>query len=161
VDTTYANTYISNRIYGRAVVPLGQTYEAPSSTDLLRFREEAVLYGASGISFWDYQETSTGGWEALAEPLAPLASVTPNPSWSELSQGSKGDPVLWMQEHLASAIPTQATTGIFDAITEANLVQFQATHGIVASGHTEAATWQALLALPPVAVDWTGKGPSA
>ncbi|MGC2373203.1 MAG: peptidoglycan-binding domain-containing protein [Solirubrobacteraceae bacterium] len=159
VDTTYANTYISNRPYGRPIVPLGQTYEAPSSTDLVRFREEAALYGASGISWWDFQETSTGGWSGLAEPLAPLAGVTPNPSFSELAQGSKGDPVLWMQEHLASAIPTQATTGIFDATTAANLAQFQSSHGIVASGHTEAATWQALLALPPVAVNWTESGP--
>jgi peptidoglycan hydrolase-like protein with peptidoglycan-binding domain len=159
VDTTYANTYISNRPYGRAIVPLGQTYESPSSADLLRFREEASLYGSSGISFWDYQETSASGWKALGAPLAQLTGVTPEAAWSELSQGGKGDPVLWMQEHLASAIPGQATTGIFDQATKANLMQFQTTHGIAASGHTDAATWQALLALAPVAVDWTGKGP--
>jgi peptidoglycan hydrolase-like protein with peptidoglycan-binding domain len=160
VDTTYANTYISNRPYGRPIVPLGQTYEGPSSADLIRFREEATLYGASGISWWDFQETSASGWSALAAPLAPLTSVTPNPSWSELAQGSKGDPVLWMQEHLASAIPAQETTGIFDATTKANLEQFQSARGISPTGVTEAATWQALLALPPVAVDWTGGGPS-
>ncbi|HEY2632007.1 MAG TPA: peptidoglycan-binding domain-containing protein [Solirubrobacteraceae bacterium] len=159
VDTTYADTYISNRPYGRPIVPLGQTYENPSSADLLRFREEASLYGASGISFWDFQETSASGWKTLGTPLATLTGVTPNPAWSELSQGSKGDPVLWMQEHLASAIPTQATTGIFDATTKANLEQFQTAHGIAPSGRTEAATWQALLALPPVTVNWTGGGP--
>ncbi len=159
VDTVYANTFISNRIYGRAIFPLGQTYEEPSSKDLLRFREEAPLYGASGISWWDFQETSTSGWKTLAAPLEALSSVTPNPSYSELSQGSKGDPVLWMQEHLAAATPSQETTGIFDATTRANLEQFQSSHGITVSGHTEAATWQALLALTPVAVDWTGKGP--
>ena len=65
-----------------------------------------------------------------------------------------------MQEHLASAIGTQATTGIFDATTAANLEQFQSAHGIAPTGKTEAATWQALLALPPVAVNWTGSGPS-
>lgn len=159
VDTAYANTYISNRVYGRPIFPLGQTYEGPSSAELVRFREEAPLYGAAGISFWDFQETPVSGWTALAEPLAPLIGVIPNQSWSELSEGSKGDPVLWMQEHLASAIPTQETTGIFDAATTANLEQFQAAHGIPVSGHTEAVTWQALLALAPVAVDWTGAGP--
>ena len=46
-----------------------------------------------------------------------------------------------MQEHLAAAIPTQATTGIFEAATKTNLEQFQTAHGIAASGHTEAATW--------------------
>jgi peptidoglycan hydrolase-like protein with peptidoglycan-binding domain len=159
VDTAYANTYISNRVYGRPIFPLGQTYSKPSAEELVRFREEAPLYGASGTSFWDFQETPAGLWAALATPLAPLTSVTPNPSWSEIAEGSKGDPVLWMQEHLAAAVPTQATTGIFDATTKANLEQFQAAHGIPASGHTEAATWQALLALTPVAVNWTGAGP--
>jgi len=52
----------------------------------------------------------------------------------DLAQSSKGDPVLWMQEHLATAIPTQATTGIFDATTKANPDSFQTTHGITPSG---------------------------
>ena len=159
VDTAYANTYISNRAYGRPIFPLGQTYSKPSAEELVRFREEAPLYGATGTSFWDFQETPASLWAALATPLAPLTSVTPNPSWSELGEGSKGDPVLWMQEHLAAAIPTQETTGIFNAATKTNLEQFQSAHGIAPSGHTEAATWQALLALMPVAVDWTGAGP--
>jgi peptidoglycan hydrolase-like protein with peptidoglycan-binding domain len=159
VDTVYANTYGSNRVYGRPIFPLGQTYESPTTADLLRFRAEAPLYGAGGLSWWDFQETSSAGWRALAAPLTPLTTVTPDPAWSELSQGSRGDPVLWLQEHLATAIPTQATSGIFDAATKANLESFQAAHGIAASGRTEAATWQALLALPPVAVSWTGSGP--
>jgi peptidoglycan hydrolase-like protein with peptidoglycan-binding domain len=159
VDTVYANTWIGNRVYARPIFPLGQTYENPSSSDLLRFREEAVLYGASGISFWDWQETSSSGWSALAAPLAPLTSVTPNGEWPELHSGSKGDQVLWMQEHLAAAVPAQQTTGIFDAATAANLKSFQSARGIAASGVASPPTWEALLALTPVAVDWTGGGP--
>ncbi len=160
VDTVYANTYIANRIYGRPLFPLGQTYGGVSSAELLRFREEAVDYGATGVSFWDWQETPTALWTTLAAPLAPLTSVTPNTTYPELASGSKGDPVLWMQEHLASAIPGQETTGIFSAQTAANLRSFQTAHAIPASGTTSAATWAALLALPPIAVDWTGGGPS-
>jgi peptidoglycan hydrolase-like protein with peptidoglycan-binding domain len=159
VDTVYANTYIANRVYGRPIYPLGQTYNHPSSAELVRFREEAIDYGATGISWWDWQETPAAAWTALATPLSPLTSVTPNPGYTELTQGSRGDPVLWMQEHLAGAIPTQATSGIFDAATAANLKQFQSAHGIAPSAKTEAATWQALLAQPPVAVNWTGSGP--
>ena len=133
---------------------------APSGAELVRFREEAVDYGATGLSWWDWQETPAAEWAALAEPLAPLSSVTPNPGYTELAEGNQGDPVLWMQEHLAAAIPTQPTTGIFEATTAANLEQFQSAHGIAPTGKTEAATWQALLALPPVAVNWTGGGPS-
>ncbi len=96
------------------------------------------------------------GWTTLASPLAPLTSVTPNAEVPELHEGSKGDQVLWMQEHLASAVPTQETTGVFGAQTLANLEAFQTAHGIAASGIAEAATWAALLALAPVAVEWTG-----
>jgi peptidoglycan hydrolase-like protein with peptidoglycan-binding domain len=160
VDTVYANTYIANRIYGRPIFPLGQTYEHVSSSDLVRFREEAVDYGATGWSFWDWQETTASGWSALAAPLLPLTSVTPNTSYPELRRGSKGDQVLWLQEHLASAIPSQEITGIFGAQTEGNLASFQSSHGITPSGVASAETWVALLALPPVAVDWTGGGPS-
>jgi len=160
VDTVYANTYIGNRIYGRPIFPLGQTYDGVSAADILRFREEALDYGATGYSFWDWQETTAKGWGALAAPLVPLTSVVPNTSYPELAKGARGDQVLWLQEHLASAIPAQETTGVFGAQTNANLRSFQAAHGIAASGVAEAATWTALLALPPVPVDWTGGGPS-
>jgi hypothetical protein len=160
VDTVYANTYIANRIYGRPIFPLGQTYGGVSGTEILRFREEAVDYGATGWSFWDWQETGASGWSSLAAPLAPLTTVVANTTYPELSKGSKGDQVLWMQEHLASAVATQETTGTFGSQTTTNLEAFQTTHGIPASGVAEAATWTALLALPAVAVDWTGGGPS-
>ncbi len=160
VDTVYANTWIANRIYGRPIFPLGQTYEAVSAADLLRFREEAVDYGATGLSFWDWQETNATGWRTLAAPLTPLTSVVPNGEYPEVRRGSKGDQVLWLQEHLASAVPAQETTGTFSAQTESDLIAFQSAHGLPATGVATPPTWQALLALPPVAVNWTGGGPS-
>jgi peptidoglycan hydrolase-like protein with peptidoglycan-binding domain len=160
VDTVYANTYIANRIYARPLFPLGQTYEGVSSADLIRFREEAVDYGATGESFWDWQETTSGGWAALGAPLQPLTSVTPNTEYPELHSGSHGDQVLWLQEHLATAVPAQETTGIFGSATTANLRSFQSAHGIEPSGRATPATWLALLALAPVAVNWTGGGPA-
>ena len=88
--------------------------------------------------------------------MAPLTSVTPNTSYPELSKGSKGDQVLWLQEHLAGAISSQETTGSFGAQTTANLEAFQSAHGIPPSGVATAQTWAALLSLAPVEVDWTG-----
>jgi len=160
VDTVYANTWIGNRIYGRPIYPLGQTYESVAPADLIRFREEAVDYGAGGWSFWDWQETNAAGWRALAVPLAPLTSVTPNAEYPELHKGSKGDQVLWLQEHLASAIPSQETTGNFGSQTTADLASFQASHGLPATSVATPETWKALMALPAVAVNWTGGGPS-
>jgi hypothetical protein len=159
VDTVYANTYINNRIYNRPIFPLGQTYGGVSASDVLRFREEAVDYGATGFSFWDWQETPASGWSALTAPLAPLTSVAPNTGFPALSKSSKGDQVLWLQELLASAIPSQEVTGLFGAQTQENLKAFQTSRGLTANGVAEAPTWAALLTLPPVAVNWTGGGP--
>jgi peptidoglycan hydrolase-like protein with peptidoglycan-binding domain len=161
VDTVYANTYIANRIYARPIFPLGQTYGGVSASDLLRFREEAIDYGAGGWSFWDWQETTANGWAALAEAMTPLITVIPNTSYPELSKGSKGDQVLWLQEHLATAEPTQETTGTFATQTTENLEAFQSANGIAPTGVATAQTWQALLSLAPIAVAWTGSGPAA
>ena len=43
VDTAYANTYISNRVYDRPIYPLGQTYSHPSHAELLRYRKDGLL----------------------------------------------------------------------------------------------------------------------
>jgi peptidoglycan hydrolase-like protein with peptidoglycan-binding domain len=161
VDTVYSHTFVENRIYGRPIFPLGQSYDNPSSADLLRFRQLAGAYGTTGYSWWDWQETSASGWASMAGPVPPPGGVTPAAGMPALKQGSKGDPVLWMQEHLAAVVPPQPTTGVFDATTAANLETFQANRGIPASGVTDTATWQALLALAPVPVDWTGGGPQA
>ncbi|HEY7960708.1 MAG TPA: peptidoglycan-binding protein [Solirubrobacteraceae bacterium] len=161
VATVFAHTYEQNLIYGRAIAPLGQTYENPAAAELVDFRSLAGAYGAHGLSWWDWQETASRGWSALAAPLDPSATV-PSPELTSplLSQGAKGDQVLWLQEHLASTVPSQATSGIFDAATAANLAQFQSAHGLPASAKTDPGTWAALLALPPVTVDWTGGGPT-
>ena len=62
--------------------------------------------------------------------------------------------VLWMQELLASAIPSEQTDGVFGPQTLANLRSFQAAHRITATGQTGPATWHALLRLRAVTVRW-------
>jgi hypothetical protein len=160
VANVFVHTYEENLVYGRPIVPLGQTYGGVSSSEVVSFRSLSSAYGAAGDSFWDWQETSSSGWASLAAPLNTTLTV-PQPELTSplLKEGSKGDQVLWLQEHLASAVPGQPTTGIFEGTTRANLEQFQTAHGIAASGETDPNTWAALLALPPVAVDWTGGGP--
>jgi hypothetical protein len=150
-------TYEQNLIYGRPIEPLGQTWQSPSSSEIVAFRSLANAYGASGLSWWDWQETASGTWVAMTDPLNPELTVpSPEATAPLLKQGAKGDQVLWMQEHLASATPTQEITGIFDATTAANLQAFQTAHGLPATGETDATTWGDLLALSPVAVTWTG-----
>jgi hypothetical protein len=161
VAQVYVNTFEQNLIYGRPILPLGQTYGGVSSTEIVDFRSLASAYGAGGDSFWDWQESSATDWAALAAPLNTTLTV-PQPELTSplLKEGNKSDQVLWLQEHLASAVAGQPTTGVFEATTKANLESFQTAHGIPASGETDPDTWAALLALAPAPVNWTGSGPS-
>lgn len=162
VAQAYVNTYEQNLIYQRPILPLGQTYGGVSGGEIVAFRSLAAAYGASGDSFWDWQETNSSGWRSLAEPLdTSLAVPQPELTSPLLKEGAKGDQVLWLQEHLAGAIPSQPTTGIFESTTAADVRQIQAEHGLPATGETDAGTWGYILALPLVEVSWTGGGPAA
>jgi hypothetical protein len=154
VDAVSAKTVANNRIYGAPIAPLGQSYGAPSPADLRRFRAVWAGYGAAGLSWWSWQASSDAGWAALSEP-APAPVVLPDPGWPALDRGSSGDQVIWMQQHLAAADPSIALDGRFSAATEAALRAFQSARGLPPTGETDAATWQALLALPLRPVDWT------
>jgi hypothetical protein len=160
VAQVYVTTFEQNLIYGRPILPLGQTYGGVGASEIVNFRSLASAYGAAGESFWDWQETSSSGWSSLAAPLNTTLTI-PQPELTSplLREGNKSDQVLWLQEHLASAVAGQPTTGIFEGTTKANLEQFQTAHGIAASGETDPNTWAALLALAPVPVNWTGTGP--
>jgi uncharacterized membrane protein YgcG len=159
-DAAYARTYVDNRIYGRPIVPVGQTYGNVPPAQMTRFRQLAAAYGATGFSWWSWQATTTAGWGALDTPLTPGTAITLPTTWPTLGSGSRGDQVVWMQEHLAAAEPSTPTTGTFNATTEANLKAFQAAHGLPQSGVTDAATWPALLALTPVTVVYPPPPPS-
>jgi len=162
VAQVYVTTYEQNLIYGRPILPLGQTYGGVSGSEIVSFRSLASAYGAAGDSFWDWQETKGAGWTSMAEPLNTSLTV-PQPELTSplLKEGAHGDQVLWLQEHLASAIPTQPTTGIFESQTAANVRQIQTQHGLPATGETDAGTWGYALELPLVAVNWTAAGPGA
>jgi hypothetical protein len=154
VDAVSAKTVANNRIYGAPIAPLGQSYDAPPAGDLRRFRAIWAGYGAAGLSWWSWQASSDAAWSVLSEP-PPAPVVLADPGWPALNKGSSGDQVIWMQQHLASADPSVTLDGRFTAATEAALRAFQTAHGLPPTGETDAATWQALLALPLRPVDWT------
>jgi hypothetical protein len=156
VDAVSAKTVAQNRIYGSPIAPLGQAYGGVTSAEVQRFRAIWAGYGASGISWWSWQEATNTTWSALAPP-APATVVPADPGWPALNKGSKGDQVLWLQQHLASVDPAVEVTagGRFTAATDAQLRAFQIARGLPATGITDAATWLAVLALPVRAVDWT------
>ena len=163
IDAVFANTFVYNRIYRRTIVPVGEIYGSPTPSAVIRFRDLTVAYGAPGISWWDWAWASdTHLWGPLGALLStPTHFDGPDTLWPDLHDGSRGDDVLWLQEHLARAIGAQRLTGVFAAQTRADLESFQRSRGISPSGRTDATTWNALLALAPVAVRWRmpGGGP--
>src|SRR3954447_26271571 len=151
VDTAMQHTYVHNKIYGKPIFPLGQSYNDPPPEDMARFRQLAAAYGSSGLSWWSWQASSDRGWQAVGALVQPLTGYQPSQDWPLLKHGSKGDQTLWMQEHLAAVDPTTPMSGTFDAATDTALRNFQAQRAIPVTGTTDAATWQALLAITPVA----------
>jgi hypothetical protein len=162
VDAVSARTVAHNRIYGAPIVPLGQAYDAPAPADVQRFRAIWAGYGAGGMSWWSWQSASATTWATLTQP-APAAVVLSDPGWPALRTGARGDQVIWLQQHLASFDPSVAVQagGRFTAATDAALRSFQAARGLPATGTTDGATWQAVLALAPRPVDWTAPAASA
>ena len=154
VDAVSAHTYAHNRIYGTPMVPLGQAYDDPPPADIARFRQLWASYGSAGLSWWSWQSASPTTWATLAA-AAPGPTLLPDPGWPALDRGSKGDEVVWLQQHLASFDPAVAVDGDFGAATDAALRNFQASRALPVSGVTDAATWQAVLTLPLTPVDWT------
>jgi hypothetical protein len=156
VDAVSARTVAHNRVYGAPMAPLGQAYGGAATADMTRFRAIWAGYGAAGISWWSWQAATAAMWTTLTLP-APATVVLPDPGWPTLQEGSRGDEVIWLQQHLASFDPTVKVEGggRFTAATAAALRAFQTARGLPASGATDAATWLAALTLAPRPVDWT------
>lgn len=153
VDAVSAKTVANNRIYRTPIAPLGQSYGALPASELRRFRAVWAGYGAGGMSWWSWQASGAAAWTALSEP-APAPVVLPDPGWPALNTGSRGDQVIWLQQHLASADPTVALDGRFTSATAAALRAFQTARGLPPTGEADAATWQELLTVPLRPVDW-------
>ena len=141
VATTMKHTWRENRIYGRPIHPIGQTYQSPSTSDILSFRRLAAGYKAPGYSWWEWSTTPTRIWKALGQTL-PTVSAPADPGWPLLRRGAKGDSVVRAQQLLASAgSTTLKATGIFDSATVAAVKRFQSSHQLTADGQIGSGTW--------------------
>jgi len=156
VDAVSAKTLAHNRLYGAPIAPLGQTYQSPAPADLQRFRQVWASYGTGGLSWWSWQASPQYAWDTLAAP-SPAPVPLPDPGWPALATGSKGDEVIWLQEHLASFSPALPVNGTFGSVTAQTLAAFQQSRGLPPTGETDPATWQAVLGLPVTPVDWVAR----
>jgi hypothetical protein len=154
VDTVFAHTYFYNRLYQRPIYPLGQVYNSPPAKQLVRFRQFLGVYGAGGVSWWDWQEARGYTWPAISQRIGQLTNVAAVGGEASIHKGSAGDLVIWAQEHLLAAGENVAVDGGYGARTVAAVEDFQSTHGLFPDGVIGAQTWSALLRYRPVSVNW-------
>ena len=153
VDEAFRHTYRWNQPYGRPIYPLGQLWQKPPLAEIRRFRRLATAYGAAGTSWWDWQEAGSKGFRTTGRPLS---AITPRGVDSvTVKRGSRGDWVIWAQEHLNGAGIAVPVTGSFGKQTQAAVLFFQAARGLPATGKLDPATWNALLAVTPVSTRWS------
>jgi peptidoglycan hydrolase-like protein with peptidoglycan-binding domain len=107
-------------------------------------------------SWWDWQETAGREWGALGarSALKPVTGFRAEVEHPLLKRGSRGDMVVWAQEHLVGAGEEVPVTGIFGNQTRAAVRAFQEAHGLEADGRIGTDTWQALLSFTPERVEW-------
>jgi hypothetical protein len=158
VDNVYAHTWPVNRVYGRPILPLGQLYQDPTPAEITRFRSLAGAYGASGVSWWDWQDATPRGWDAVGSALgAPPPAPAAASAYPTLKRGSKGDLVIWAQERLAGSGQPIAVDGGYGPATENSVRNFQGAHGLAVTGVIDAATWPSLLSQPIAAPNWNAR----
>jgi putative peptidoglycan binding protein len=156
VATVFSHTFEFNRPYGAPIAPLGQTYSGAKPKQIKKFRRWALSYNSLGVSWWSWQETTKKQWRALRGNPRPIGA--PPVIWPTLRQGSKGDLVVWAQEHLVGSGQVIPVTGNFLTGTATAVRNFQTFHHLPVTGVIDAATWPALLSEPTASVAWGTAG---
>jgi putative peptidoglycan binding protein len=159
VREVFEHTYLYNRIYGHPIYPLGQTYEAPGTAAIKRFRRFAASHGGLAPSWWSWQETSGQEWGALGadSALRPVVGYSPDPTHPILKRGSKGDMVVWAQQHLIGAGADLPVTGILGRQTRSAVRAFKDDHGLPVNGVIDTDTWNQLLTYTPYRARWAAR----
>jgi hypothetical protein len=158
VRTVFEHTFFYNRVYGKPIYPLGQTYGGAGRKSIQRFRRFSSTYEGLPPSWWDWQETSLSDWKGLGAKLpGPIPGFRPISTHPTLKSGSRGDLVVWAQEHLRSAGESVPVTGVFGRITRAAVRSFQDSAGLHPDGVLGTRTWKALLRYQPIRFLWAGR----
>lgn len=160
VREVFAHTYLYNRLWGRPIFPVGQTYGGPGRVPLRLFRRYSASYGTVP-SWWDWQETSVPEWRALGARAGrlKLPGFAPAREYPLLRLGAKGDLVVWAQERLITAGEEVEVNGIFERRTRRAVRAFQEAHGLTGDGQLGSETWALLVEYRPFKVEWGAPSP--
>ena len=127
VRAVYEHTYLYNRLWGHPIYPLGQTYggagpQVDPALPPLRRELRRTWRRAGGTG---RRRRPPAGRALGAEITDPILGYRPITSHPLLKSGSKGDLVVWAQEHLRTAGEQVPVTGIFGKVTRAAVRDFQ------------------------------------
>ncbi len=156
VREVYEHTYLYNRVYGHPIYPIGQTYEAPGSAGIKLFRRFAASFGGLPPSWWSWQETAGREWGALGadSALQPVPNYRQEVVHPLLKRKSKGDLVVWAQQHLVAAGADLPVTGFFGPKTARAVRAFKEARGMPANAIVDTDTWEQLLVFTPYRPSW-------
>jgi hypothetical protein len=156
VANVFAHTYEYNEIYRRPIYPLGQLFDKLSAASIEQFNALADEYGATGVSWWDWQSAPLSYFKDITKSGTVLVSaISPPPA--SIRRGNKGDLVIWAQEHLYRAGYKLTIDGDFGPQTQKAVRAFQSKHKLTQSGVIDGATWDVLDRYAPISVTWTTK----
>ena len=101
VRAVFEHTYLFNRLWGDPIYPLGQTYGGAGRKSVQRFRRFSVSYDGLAAELvglaGDDGRGLAGGRHRDQQPGLRLPTGRSPPV---LKRGSRGDLVVWAQEHL-------------------------------------------------------------
>lgn len=165
VDTSLQITYQYNTVYQQPIYPLGQTYDGTAAADVRRFRQLSAGYGATGVSWWVWDFASASDWGAVGADIDPV-EVLDAPRYPTLrangsKTGSRGDLVVWAQQHLEGAGSSISVDGDYGPGTASAVRDYQTSKGLAATGVLDEATWPTLLRETPTVPNWAGAAAKA
>jgi hypothetical protein len=150
VAGVFARTWAQNAVYGRPIVPLGQSWRPSTRAEVRAFRATAAARGAVGVGWWVWQHAMPAHWVGIADPLPPaVRPFAAGRAYAPLRYGARGDPVRWLQGRLRAAGESVPVTGRFLDRTAGAVERFRARAGLPPGSVVDDAAWAALLAAAP------------
>jgi Putative peptidoglycan binding domain len=131
--------------FGKPIIPVGQAYDgavdhgpggAPNRMAIHRFMGVAEQWGATSVSFWDWQEADQEEWDAIRD--APWFTIPGDGRFRDAQTRS-------MQSLLRSMGWGGSANGLWDGPTLAALREYQAEAGLAPTGVVDATTRARLL----------------
>lgn len=155
VRKSIGTTYQQNQLYRRRVFPIGQTWMDPGDREIQQFRRLSRNYGVNP-SWWSWQETRPAQWRSLAKPVRKYPGYRNVRTHPVVALGSRGDQVVWLQQHLIGVGYNLQPTGVFNYKTRRAVRRFQKSRKLEIDGVVGTQTWNRLLRVRPVRVRWSG-----